>query len=561
MTADDLKKYFHTVKYLKPSQLFWQAFVLSKIPYRLAYEQTQKQLRYHSFPAVQKHLSYVIPFLDTPEVYLSRFDPDRIVQGSFCFLHQQQVVPNDVWKIPTQSHLWNFHLHYFEYGVALAFQYAKTKNLQYSERLSELIDSWIKQPMSGDGWHPYTISVRLSNWLICLDVAGDGLPESIREKMYKSIYLQYCFLRNCPEKHLLGNHYFENLKALILCAALFGDQKRLSKYVFQLRQQLAEQILPDGMHMERSFMYHKIVLEDLIRIVYLLKQMHIGCDPYLAALNQMADALYFAEQGLARTPLFNDSANNEAKPAVVLWQTMSLLFDWKPKYSCCLDCAGYYKLQTDRFCLLIDCGSLGPSYLPGHSHCDTLSFEMYVAGIPVFVNAGTGLYQGSLRSYFRSTSAHNTVVIDEKEQAECWAEHRVARRTSKVRATCTDTFFSGRYTTYFGAEHHRRIQLESTGFEVCDSIREKHLISAKSYLHLADGFEVKQQSDTQLLIWGKGLMLTVTAQNCCAEVFSKGNLCLYAPEFGSIKKSTTLCFDAKQPCFGYRVTVHRRNEK
>lgn len=190
MTADDLKKYFHTVKYLKPSQLFWQGLVLAKIPYRLAYRQTQKQLRRHSFPAVQKHLSYVIPLLDTPEVYLFRFDSDRIVQGSFCFLHQQQVLPIDVWKVPTQSHLWNFHLHYFEYGVALAFQYAKTKNLQYSERLSELIDSWIKQPMSGDGWHPYTISVRLSNWLICLDVAEDGLSESIRKKMYKSIYLQ-----------------------------------------------------------------------------------------------------------------------------------------------------------------------------------------------------------------------------------------------------------------------------------------------------------------------------------------------------------------------------------
>ena len=79
------------------------------------------------------------------------------------------------------------------------------------------------------------------------------------------MYAQYLHLQKKLELHLLGNHYLENLKAVMLGALYFKEPGVYDDYKSRLLEELEEQILPDGMHYERSPMYHKIVLEDLMR--------------------------------------------------------------------------------------------------------------------------------------------------------------------------------------------------------------------------------------------------------------------------------------------------------
>ena len=50
--------------------------------------------------------------------------------------------------------------------------------------------------------------------------------------------------------------------------------------------------------------------------------------------------------------------------------------------------------------LIGDCAQLGPDYLPGHGHADTLSFEFSVGGRRVFVNTGTSRYGLDSRRLF-----------------------------------------------------------------------------------------------------------------------------------------------------------------
>ena len=79
--------------------------------------------------------------------------------------------------------------------------------------------------------------------------------------------------------------------------------------------------------------------------------------------------------------------------------------------------------------LLLDVAAIGPSYLPGHGHADSLSFEMSIYGTRVFVNSGVSEYKaGLIRDYERGTSAHNTVEVNGTNSSEIWAEFRVARR-------------------------------------------------------------------------------------------------------------------------------------
>lgn len=78
---------------------------------------------------------------------------------------------------------------------------------------------------------------------------------------------------------------------------------------------------------------------------------------------------------------------------------------------------------------LLDVARVGPDYLPGHAHADSLSFELSVFGRRLLVNGGTSCYGMSAeRLRQRGTAAHNTVVVDGLDSSEVWGGFRVARR-------------------------------------------------------------------------------------------------------------------------------------
>src|SRR5207237_10587114 len=81
--------------------------------------------------------------------------------------------------------------------------------------------------------------------------------------------------------------------------------------------------------------------------------------------------------------------------------------------------------------VIIDAGSVGPSYQPGHAHAGTLSFELSLRGARVIVNSGTSTYEaGVMREFQRSTAAHNTVSYRSQCSSETGASVRVGRRAS-----------------------------------------------------------------------------------------------------------------------------------
>ena len=91
--------------------------------------------------------------------------------------------------------------------------------------------------------------------------------------------------------------------------------------------------------------------------------------------------------------------------------------------------SGYVRLAAGPAVALLDVAPLGPDYLPGHAHADTLSFELSLFGQRVIVNGGTSRYgSGPERLAERGTAAHSTVQIDGADSSEVWGGFRVARR-------------------------------------------------------------------------------------------------------------------------------------
>jgi uncharacterized heparinase superfamily protein len=96
--------------------------------------------------------------------------------------------------------------------------------------------------------------------------------------------------------------------------------------------------------------------------------------------------------------------------------------------------SGYARLETGSsspaaVIALCDASPVGPDYLPGHAHADTLSFELSVGRRRVIVNAGTSVYAECDQRYReRSTRAHSTVELADADSSEVWSSFRCGSR-------------------------------------------------------------------------------------------------------------------------------------
>ena len=101
-------------------------------------------------------------FLDKQDIKLNKI--------SFKFLNVQEdlELPIKDWNNKS-SRLWQFNLHYFDWSRSwLEETLLDKKQIKYLECLPHLIDDWIDfNPIStGDGWHSYTLSLRIRNWIL-----------------------------------------------------------------------------------------------------------------------------------------------------------------------------------------------------------------------------------------------------------------------------------------------------------------------------------------------------------------------------------------------------------
>ena len=417
--------YMNTIKEMKASQVYYRLRNLLGLNCSIGQSITTDKSR-------AKPISTVLE-LDYDSIFLKRFSADEFLSDQVTFLHTSREFHwNQRWHFEDCSPLWNFNLHYFEYLFSMVDAYKNTGNSKYLNKSTEMIHSWIvNNPVNkgGEGWSSYTIALRLTNWLSYYAAVHTVLDDSFKEEFIASIYEQYGYLSHHLEKHILGNHYFEDLKALVLCALFFQDQPMLQISLAALKKECKEEILPDGMHFELSPMYHKLILEDVIRIAVALRERGKIDSEVEKYLQPMLDVAWSLEEGLERIPLFNDSGNNVAKSLSALVSACKNHFGLTPKYKSCFKDSGFYILKKGDWKLIVDAGQPGPTYIPGHSHCDAMSFELFKAGKPILVNCGTYAYQCKERSFFRSTAAHNTVMINDTEQSQCWGAFRLAKRS------------------------------------------------------------------------------------------------------------------------------------
>lgn len=364
--------------------------------------------------------------------------------------------------------IWELNRH--QHFVILAKAYRLTGDERFAE---EVFNQW-------QHWHaenPYPVGI---NWASSLEVAFRSLSwiwtyfllaespamlSGFRAEWLRALSLNGRHIENylstyfSPNTHLLGEAvalFFIGT----LCPEIGAADRWKQRGWGIIQQQASQQVLSDGLHFEQSTYYHVYALDLFLHAAVLASINDVPLPPeFDRTLEKMLDALCLL--GRVGTPprlgdddggrVF-DPARNRAEHLLDPLATGAVLFgrgDFKsiagelreetlwllgeqgasefdrlaaepPKsISVALPAAGLYLMAfgDGKQQLIIDAGSPGLANA-GHGHADALNLTMNSDRCPLLIDPGTYEYVGSERNIFRGTRAHNTLLIDNADQAE-----------------------------------------------------------------------------------------------------------------------------------------------
>lgn len=538
-------------------------------------------------------------------------------RNEFVFLNNRKSFGKTIdWSTNEFPRLWRFNLHYFHVVFSLLIQKASGLEDSAIETFSRLADSWINdnQRLRGDGWHPYTLSLRIVNWSHAL---LSGLVEpAFKDKFCASLYSQARFLYHDLEMDIRGNHLLENLRALIFAGCLFDGQEAqtwLNKGLALLEKETKEQILLDGGHFERCPSYHLVMAKNYLETCLWLRRNGVDVPTWLdEALRRMLEfcRVVIPKDGLE--PLLKDSAWDASPETFDILSAGALYFqderykmvnqfslygyllfgeegfrqfkDWDVSQESwgtwLLQENGYQIVRTPTSFFIMDVGYVCPPYLPGHAHADMFTYELHINGQRVVVDSGVYEYQkGEWRDFFRSTRAHNTIVVEEINQSEVWSSFRVAQRAMPtVHSSIQLDDYSIIQASHDGynrlktpVTHRRTCFVHQAGIWLfVDELFGSGHVNAANHIHFHPDLSLDTSSSIRWQIDNIDdltIMSALADSNnmktniMCGEMNPKQGW--YSEHFGKMVPNQVLCFDLSGELplrFAYVITTRPLNE-
>lgn len=247
-----------------------------------------------------------------------------------------------------------------------------------------------------------------------------------------------------------ANNWYQVESAGLATAALYSPELRLADAYLRVALRRLRWInsfayYDDGFQFELTHGYHVFPTSSMFAVVRVAKARGVELPGDLVRLVETAHEMYlYAQQPDHVLPTFNDCNPQPLDPAPLLAAAAEVYarddFVWGASHgglgrapdhaSHAWESAGYYSMRDgwgeDAQHLFFD----GTPWGASHQHEDKLTFSLYAHGRPLVGDPNIYSYSRTeLTHYFRSSRAHNVVLIDGKEQAR---KHRPEARLSTL---------------------------------------------------------------------------------------------------------------------------------
>jgi hypothetical protein len=383
-------------------------------------------------------------------------DAERIAAGELCFWGRTATVdphappwadgpfawsadPKCRWELRRQQHL--FPLAAGGHGRLC---------------IEQLLDFLARRPAADEGAAAaYEAAHRVVGWSWALPFAAEDATPAELAQLSAALAAEASAMRTHPSLYSsANNHRLAELAGLLAFEAL-TDRSGWDAVWAEFERQLVRQTFEDGGSREQASGYFLYVLE--ITWVAALYAQAVG-----RRLGRVADRAEAALEWLGATagadgepPPAGDDAEDRfiridyfrPRQASLLAARLRAALDGQPGLrpphsstavttSSILRDSGYVVMRDRSVRLVVDVGPLGLGSLAAHGHADALSVTLDTGDETVLRDSGTGTYvPEDGRDAFRLTSAHNTVTVDGRPQAEPEGPHLWGRRfTTTVRA-------------------------------------------------------------------------------------------------------------------------------
>jgi uncharacterized heparinase superfamily protein len=314
--------------------------------------------------------------------------------------------PSQEWATALLGFSWLRHLRAAESGITRANARA-------------LVDEWIALQGSWHtlGWRPDVLSRRIISWLSQAPLVLQDADAKFYRRFLRSLVRQVRYLRHTASDARRGVARLQAAIALTYAALCIAGQARHIKAATErMRQELEQQILPDGGHAGRDPGAIIEVLLELLPLSQVFASRNIAPpQALLNAIDRMMPMLRFFRHSEGTFAHFNGMG---ATPAELLLTLLA----YDETHGAPLSNAphsAYQRLEASGGVLLMDTGGAPPVEMSLEAHAGCLAFEFSTPkGALMVVNCGMPVTaREDWRPFARSTAAHSTVTFNDTSSA------------------------------------------------------------------------------------------------------------------------------------------------
>jgi uncharacterized heparinase superfamily protein len=394
---------------------------------------------------------------------------DALFRGHYSFAGHTVVAPNEnPWRIEPPSQAWQDALHGFGW-----LRHFRAQGGDAAKRHVEvLIRKWLQDFQDWDpvAWQPEVIAQRLIAWMSNASMAVSTQDLVHHSAVMNSMARQARHLARTAATARDGLPRLIAIIGLIYSGFCLPEgARRFARGMQLLERELDRLVLADGCIVTRNPSDQFEALRALVALKADLRAASQDTPNYIQrAIDRMAPMLRFFRLGDGRLALFNGSFEESAEEIDQVLEAAKA--QGKPLGGAVY--SGFQRVQAGPLIVLMDAGSPPMGELSVNAHASPNAFELSVGTQRLIVNCGASdqLSADGWHKVSRTTAAHSTLILDNKNSFPILDNQRIGKRPKKVLAVrdemddtvALDITHYG-YVLAFGYEHERILKIARSG--------------------------------------------------------------------------------------------------